>query len=112
MSSQIVYISSQPNQQTTAQLEVDGEALVLGLSIYWDYMSGYWLMDVYNAAGTQLLSGVPMITGSYPAANILGQYAYLAIGSAYILNQSTGASDYPTSTDLGTTFVLLWSDTP
>jgi hypothetical protein len=112
MSAQIVYISSLPNQDVTVQLDVDDAALTLGLALYWDYMCGYWLMDVYDAAGAQLLSGVPMITGSYPAANILGQYAYLKIGSAYVLNQSNGSTDYPTSTNLGTTFVLLWSDTP
>ena len=96
----------------TVQLEVDNAALTLNLAVYWSAMSGYWLLDVYSAVGTQLLAGVPMITGTYPAANILSQYAYLAIGSAYILNQSTGQADYPGSTALGTSFVLLWGDTP
>ncbi len=112
MANQVVTLSPQPNQLVTVQLEVDGAALSLNLSIYWYYMAGCWLMDIYSAQGAQLLSGVPMITGSYPAANLLGQYAYLAIGSAYLLNQSGGASDYPSSSNLGTTFVLLWGDTP
>lgn len=112
MSSQIVTLSSQPNQQVTAQLEVDGKPLTLVLAIYFDYMSGYWLIDIYTGQGTQLLSGVPLITGSYPAANLLEQYAYLRIGSAFLLNQTGGFSDYPNTANLGTTFVLLWSDTP
>lgn len=112
MANQIVQLSSQTTQQMTVQLDVDNAALTLNLVVYWSVMSGYWLLDVYSAVGTQLLSGVPMITGTYPAANILSQYVYLAIGSAYILNQSTGQVDYPGSDALGTSFVLLWGDTP
>lgn len=110
MSSQIVPLSPQPQQSLTAQLEVNGNPLTLNLFIYWHSMSGYWLMNISDAQGNLLLSGIPMITGSYPAANILGQYSYLAIGSAYLLNQSNGLEDYPDSTNLGTAFILIWGD--
>jgi len=112
MADQLVSVTSQPYQYLTAQLEVDGQALTLNLVVYWHYMSGYWLVDVYAAQGDLLLSGVPLITGAYPAANLLGQQVYLSIGAAVIINQSSGQQDYPGINTLGSQFSLLWGDTP
>ena len=69
-------------------------------------------MTVYSAQGTLLLDSLPMLTGVYPAANMLAQYVYLAIGSAYLLNVGNSDTDYPGANDLGSNFVLLWGDTP
>jgi len=70
-------------------------------------------MSISNQAGTPIVSGVPLITGIYPAANILAPYQYLGIGSAYVLNSSgTTSPDYPNATDLGTDFVLIFDNTP
>jgi hypothetical protein len=51
-----------------------------------------------------------LITGFYPAANLLQQYGYLAIGSAFILNTGNAESDFPSEANL-TQFSLLWGDT-
>jgi hypothetical protein len=53
-----------------------------------------------------------MLTGVYPAANMLAQHAYLAIGSAYLLNVGSSDADYPGANDLGSDFLLVWGDTP
>jgi hypothetical protein len=108
---QIVPLSPLPNQTLTAQLQVDGNAISLNLSIRWSTMAGYWVMSVSSSQNNLLLDSVPMVTGWYPAANILAQYGYLAIGSAYLLNLGNDDSDYPGLTDLGSAFVLLWGDT-
>jgi hypothetical protein len=110
-SGQIVPLTSSPNQTFATTLQVDGKSLTLNLNVYWSEMAGYWLMSISDSAGNLLLDSLPLITGWYPAGNILGQYAYLAIGSAYILNEGSSNSDYPGRNDLGTSWVLLWDDT-
>ena len=112
MSDQIIPLTSSPNQSFSSTLQVDGASLTLNFILRWNEMAGYWVMSIFNAANALLLDSIPLITGWYPAANILGQYAYLKIGSAAILNQGNSQSDYPGRNDLGTNFVLLWSDTP
>ena len=110
MSDQIVPLTSQPNQSFTVQLTVDGASLVLNLVLRWSYMAGYWTMDIYSGQGTLQLAALPLITGVWPAANILAQYGYLGLGSVYLLNNGSN-DDYPSNTDLGSAFYLLWGDT-
>jgi hypothetical protein len=111
MADQIIPLDTSPQQSFTIAVNVDGLVLRLGLDITFSEMAQYWLMDVKNSQGVVILASVPMITGDWPAANLLQQYGYLGIGSAYILNASQVAADYPDNTNLGTDFVLLWSDT-
>ena len=110
--SQIIPLTPSPNQAFTVQLQVDGQPLTLGLRIRWSYMAGYWLMAIFNASGVLLIDAVPLITGRYPAANLLAQQVYLKIGSAQLLNMGSSTADYPGIQNLGTDFQLLWDDTP
>lgn len=110
MSAQIVPLVQAPNQTFSVQLTVDGAPLTLNLSLAYSVMSGWWQMQISNVTGTVLLTSVPLITGYYPAANLLAQYGYLSIGSAYLLNTGNSPDDYPGANDL-TAFSLLWSDT-
>lgn len=108
---QIIPLTVSPNQTFSVNLTVDGDPLTLNLAVHFSSMAGYWVLSIYDQSQNIILDSLPMITGWYPAANILGQYGYLNIGSAYLLNQGTDASDYPGSSDLGTGFQLLWGDT-
>lgn len=108
---QTVTLSPLPLQTKTVQLQIDGNAISLQLAIRWSEMAGYWVMTIYDSQSNMLLDSIPMITGWYPAANLLAQYGYLKIGSAYILNLGSSGSDYAGRNDLGTVFVLLWGDT-
>ena len=110
-SGQIIPLSVSPNQTFTVNLTVDGNALTLNLGLRFSTMAGYWVLSIYDANNNIILDSLPMITGWYPAGNILAQYSYLKIGSAFILNEGTSDSDYPGSSDLGTGFQLLWADT-
>ena len=112
MSAQIVPLTYDPDQTLQVALNVDGKTLTLGLEVKWNATAGYWVMTITDpTTGTTLLDAVPLITGAYPSANILGQYGYLAIGSAYIINAGGVEMDSPDDTNLGTDFVLLWDDT-
>ena len=109
MAAQIVPLTASPNQQFSVQLTVNGQPLTLILSLGFSEMAGYWMLSVQDVNGNYLLVGVPLVAGWYPAANLLAQYQYLNIGSAYLLNTGNSQNDYPQSGDLGN-WSLLWGD--
>jgi hypothetical protein len=107
---QLVPLVQAPNQTFTVQLVVDGAPLTLNLTLSYSTMAGWWQLSIANAQNSMLVASVPLVTGYYPAANILAQYGYLKIGSAYVLNTGASTNDYPGAGDLPN-FSLLWSDT-
>ena len=111
MADQIVPLDSSPNQAFSVSLSVDNATLTLNLSISYRELAGYWVMKIADANNNTLIGCVPLLCGVYPAANLLSQYGYMRIGSAYIINASGTSQDHPDATNLGTDFVLLWSDT-
>ncbi len=113
MSAQIIPITPNSGNQTLqVTLSVDGGVLKLQLTLAYNAMAGYWVMTIADNSGNLILDSIPLVTGAYPAANVLEQFAYLAIGSAFIINASGVAQDHPDSTNLGSDFLLLWDDTP
>lgn len=112
MPSQIVPLTTAPGQTLAVSLSIDNQIVALQLAVRFSEAAGYWVLTISDHLGNVLLDSIPLITGGYPAANILGQYAYLAIGSAYVINASGTPLDSPDSTNLGTDFLLLWDDTP
>lgn len=109
MAAQIIPLTNASNQTLTTQLVVNNTTLTLGLSVGYNEMAGYWDMQINDANGVELIASVPLITGIYPAGNILGQYEFLQIGEAYLLNTGSFADDYPGASDL-TSYALLWTD--
>lgn len=109
--SQVVPLTNAPFQTLNVSLNVDGSVLRLGLDVYYSEMAQYWVMDIYDASGKLILSSLPMLTGSWPAANLLAQYGYLKIGSAYLINLGQVPDDYPNANELGNAFLLVWDDT-
>ena len=112
MSAQIVPLPTDPNQKFAIALAIDGGTVTLQLAVSYSTAAGYWVLAIADQFGNPILASLPMITGYYPAANLLKQYRYLGIGSAYIINASGVPQDSPDATNLGTDFVLLWDDTP
>lgn len=110
MPSVIVPLTPSLNQSLTCTLPVDSSNITLSFTFTYNAQGGYWFMSVTDASNTLLLDGVPVITGQYPAANILGQYQHLGIGSAYLVPVSSVLADNPDFDSLGSDFVLVWSD--
>jgi hypothetical protein len=105
----IVPLSSAPNQSFNITMTIDGAPLTLQLAFRFSEMAGYWVMTVFDRLANLLLDSIPLLTG----ANVLGQYAYLNIGSAFVINASgITTMDYPIASNLGVDFLLLWDDTP
>jgi len=109
---QIIPLNSSPNQSFVANLTINGVSLQLNLSINFNEIAQYWTLGIADVNNNIILASIPMLTGSFPSANLLGQYQYKRIGSAYLLNVSNGGTnlDYPNGQDLGTDFILLWGD--
>jgi hypothetical protein len=141
MSLQAVSVSNAPRQSFKALLLVDNRALTLNLAITYNEMAGYWVLRISDVNNQVLVDSIPMLTGEYPAANLLEQHQYLGIGSAYLVDISnislstpvasigygeggyglggyggTGLKEggivYPNQSNLGTDFHLWWGDTP
>jgi hypothetical protein len=112
LSFQIVPLNSSPNQSFLANLTVNKAALKLNLSISFNEIAQYWTMQIADVNNNVLIAEIPLVTGSWPAANLLSQFQYMMIGSCYLLNVSNGGTtlDYPNGSDLGTDFTLLWGD--
>ena len=101
------------NQIVEVSLNIDGQRKTLGFEVRYNRTAAYWTMKVTDVAlGVVLLDSVPLLTGSIGAANILGQYRYLRIGSAYLVKVGNVEEDYPGLDSLGKDFLLLWGDTP
>jgi hypothetical protein len=110
MADQVVPLSTQPVQTFQIPLNVAGEVIRLNLTIKYNEMAAYWTMDITDSNNNPVLASVPLITGTWPAANILAQYQYLGIGSAYVVNVGNNPLDYPNNASLGNDFILIWSD--
>jgi hypothetical protein len=111
MANQIVPLDTSAYQSFSISLQVDGATLTLQLSINYNQLAGYWVMSIADANGKPLVSSVPLVGGVWPAGNLLQQFSHLKIGSAYIINASGVASDHPNSSNLGSSYVLVWGDT-
>lgn len=111
MSDQIIPLDAAPNQSFKVTVNVGARQVSLGVTLRYSEPAAYWVMTLVDEAGNLLLDSVPLVTGQFPAANILGQYQHLEIGSAYVVNASSvPAPDYPNNLDLGTDFLLAWGD--
>lgn len=101
-------VDNSPNQEFDCKIPVDGKNIDLHFRLNYNETAGYWVMSLNdNETGSDLLSSIPLVTG----INILGQYSYLGIGSAYLVKIGDSLLDYPNSVSLGNEFSLLWGDT-
>ncbi len=94
--------------QTTFKLTLGGDRninILLRLR-YYDLYS-LWVADIVdNSTGTDLITALPLV----PGVNLLEQYGYLDIGSAYIVAVEPSTLQQPDNETLGSTWVLLWGE--
>lgn len=110
MALQKIPVNSDPDQSFDCAVDVDGKNITLKLNFKYNEVAEYWIMKVSDSDSVLLIDSIPLLGGTYPDNNLLDQYSYLGIGSAYIVKSSTLDSDYPDSTNLGTGYYLLWGD--
>lgn len=106
----MIPFSSAPNHRFRCMVPVDGENLFLEYFLHYNQVAGYWVLDISDDDGNSLVSSLPLITGQYPAANLLEQYEFLGIGSAAVVPIGIAEGE-PGADNLGKSFVVVWSDT-
>ncbi len=86
-------------QAETFSIALNGATYQLTLQ-YRDHDEGGWVLDIADASGVAIVSGIPLLTG----ANLLEQYAYLGIagGAALYVTDTAGGDAAPTFSNLGT----------
>lgn len=111
MAYSIIPLTTDPSQSFQCTIPIDGKNITLTFLIRYNDIAKYWTMGISDASGNLLIDSLPLVTGEYPAANILAQYAYLGIGSAVVLNIGNLPADRPDDTNLGADYYLVWGDT-
>ena len=106
----IIPLTSDPDQTIAATIPINGKNVTLKFRVRYNTQGNYWWLTISDKGGNVLVDGLPLVTGDYPAADILEQYQYLGIGSAVVVNVGNTTLDIPDSTTLGTDFVLVWGD--
>lgn len=107
---QIIPLTVAPNQTMRVTLAVNGQSLTLNLDLNYNEVGGFWILNIADSNNNPLLNSIPLMTGDWPAANILGAFEYLQIGSAFVINQDGATTDYPNSQNLASSYALLWDD--
>jgi len=103
-------LDSAPDQEFRVTVGVNDENIPLVIRLRYNTEGAFWHMDITDGNTSEMLiSNVPLVTGEYPAADLLRQFQYLGLGTAVILPMTDKtASDRPGRFDLGTDFVLVW----
>lgn len=70
-----------------------------GFTIRWNVPNASWIIDIADASGNPIVSGIPMVTGS----DLLEQYSYLGFGYQLVCQTDNDPNAVPTFDNLGTT---------
>jgi len=106
-------VTNEPNQNFRCTIPIDGVNRTFIFDIRYNSEAEYWVMALTDdLTGVMLINSVPLFAGVYPAANLLEQYAYMNIGSAYVVKVNPDViEENPNAETLGSGFKLYWSDT-
>jgi hypothetical protein len=109
----VIPLDNAPNQTLETTVFVDGSNVKLRLTFNFNEIAGYWIMSITDPTTSNLLiDSIPLVVGVYPASNIIQQYAYLGLGSAYVVPMGGSPLDFPDANTLGSYFCLVWGDSP
>ena len=103
----IVPFQAIPNHRFSAVVPIDGGNTKLAFYLKYNEIAEYWTVEI-SKDGEVVLSGLPI----KPAQNILEQFAYLQIGSAYIVPRSEAQKQWPGAADFSSDWYVVWGDTP
>ncbi len=70
--------------------------------------AGGWVLDIADAVGNDIVTGIPLVTG----ADLLAQYGYLGFGGRLRVQTSSNPDAVPTFKNLGDDGLLYWVPNP
>lgn len=90
-----VFLIPMINTNQTFPITLSGVTYVL--TVRWNYVPQYWVMDVATEDGTPIANGVPLITGT----DLLTQLKYLEISGQLVVQTTHNTDAVPTFANLG-----------
>lgn len=102
----IIPINPIPNQTFSCKIPIDNKNITLTFLVTYNEIAKYWVISI-SSNDAMLIRNLPIM----PAQNLLEQFIYMQIGSAYIVPKHTVNEQYPTYETLNTDWYLVWSDT-
>lgn len=103
----VIPTDSSPNQTFTSTIPINDKNVKLLFFIRYNTEQNVWIMSLKDEENNPIIDSIPLIGG----INILEQYSYLNIGSAYIVKLDGNLNrDRPNDTDLGVNFILVWGN--
>lgn len=100
----LIPITSQPNNTFSCKVPVDNLNITLTFTVSFNEVAGYWSISVSDSNGRKYIHNLPLV----PGQNILEQYEYMGIGSAYVVANEQTDEEWPNSTNLGSIWTLIW----
>lgn len=85
-----------PNAQT---FQIPLAGVTYSMTIKWNWTNASWILDIADASGNPLISGIPLVTG----ADLLEQYGYVGIGGSLYVQTDNEPNVVPGYSDLGIT---------
>ena len=104
-------LTNSPNHSFVCSLTINDKSRTLRFFQRFSEIAGYWLIDIYDdTTDVCLIGSLPLVTGNYPAANLLAQYEYLQIGVACLINIAGTSEEYPSVDTIANDWALVWGD--
>lgn len=103
----IIPVQAIPNYTFSCKIPVDEQNVTLSFHLTYNELAKYWMTRVTDSKGNVLIRGLPIL----PAQNILEQFQYMKIGSAYVIPRQTAQEEWPTQDTLDSDWYLVWSNT-
>lgn len=70
-----------------------------GFTVVWNSVNASWMIDIADAIGNAILSGIPMVTG----VDLLEQFSYIGFGFRLVCQTDGDPDAVPAFAGLGTT---------
>lgn len=104
-------LNNSPNQKFNTTVYVNGENIDLEIELNYNSVAGYWCMTVTKVVtGEILFTQLPLLFSYDDYANIATQMQYKLFGSVYCVAIQPTKASRPYDNDLGSNYILVWSD--
>lgn len=97
-----------PLQDTNQTIQIMLAGTLYTLTVRWNDMNQAWTLDIADASGVAIVSGIPVITGP----DLLAPYKHLGIGGQLVAQTTNDTDAVPTFDNLGSTGNLYFVVTP
>lgn len=107
-----VPLTNSPDQSFETTLNINGQNKNLGLRIRYNVIEKYWWLSVSDAETNELkIDNIVLYCGHLKSNDLLKPYAYLGLGSLFLMPKTDYNPVYPKEDNLKSEYLLIWGDT-